>query len=160
MNECGVCGTTFEGERCPNAPLKLRVEQGAMPPPFHGHSKIMRVADLGNGSYRLIFRCPGCKMCHGPSVGPVSPSWAWNGDMDSPTFEPSLVVRWDHLSAEGRERVSEFRLVHGRNPTDDEVPYDLHMVCHSFIRDGSIQFLSDCTHELANQTVPIPPFEW
>lgn len=29
-------------------------------------------------------------------------------------------------------------------------------VCHSFIRDGQIQFLSDCTHALAGQTVPLP----
>jgi len=30
-------------------------------------------------------------------------------------------------------------------------------VCYSYITDGRIQFLSDCTHELANQTVDLPP---
>lgn len=30
--------------------------------------------------------------------------------------------------------------------------------CHSFIKDGNIQFLGDCTHKLKNQTVPIPVF--
>jgi hypothetical protein len=29
-------------------------------------------------------------------------------------------------------------------------------VCHSFITDGFIQFLDDCTHPLAGQTVEIP----
>lgn len=28
--------------------------------------------------------------------------------------------------------------------------------CHSWINDGKIQFLSDCTHKLAGQTVPLP----
>ncbi|MCZ4340562.1 hypothetical protein O4H52_03015 [Sphingomonadaceae bacterium G21617-S1] len=31
-------------------------------------------------------------------------------------------------------------------------------VCHSFVRNGQIEFLSDCTHALAGQTVPLPPF--
>lgn len=32
-------------------------------------------------------------------------------------------------------------------------------VCHSFITDGQIQFLNDCTHPLAGQTVPLPNFD-
>ena len=28
--------------------------------------------------------------------------------------------------------------------------------CHSFVTDGRIQFLSDCTHALAGQTVDLP----
>ena len=28
--------------------------------------------------------------------------------------------------------------------------------CHSFIKDGQIQFLGDCTHSLAGQTVALP----
>jgi hypothetical protein len=31
-------------------------------------------------------------------------------------------------------------------------------VCHSFVRDGQIQFLGDCTHALKGQTVERP--EW
>lgn len=30
------------------------------------------------------------------------------------------------------------------------------IICHSFVNNGMIQFLSDCTHELAGQTVEIP----
>jgi hypothetical protein len=32
-------------------------------------------------------------------------------------------------------------------------------ICHSFIKDGMIQFLDDCTHALAGQTVPLGEFE-
>jgi len=28
--------------------------------------------------------------------------------------------------------------------------------CHSFVRDGKIQFLSDCKHKLAGKTVDLP----
>lgn len=31
-------------------------------------------------------------------------------------------------------------------------------ICHSFVRDGLIQYLPDCTHHLAGQTVPLEPF--
>jgi hypothetical protein len=31
--------------------------------------------------------------------------------------------------------------------------------CHSFIRDGNIQFLSDCTHNLAGKTVELPDWD-
>ena len=30
-------------------------------------------------------------------------------------------------------------------------------VCHSFVSDGQWQFLGDCTHALAGQTVPVVP---
>jgi hypothetical protein len=28
--------------------------------------------------------------------------------------------------------------------------------CHTFITDGRVQFLADCTHELARQTLDLP----
>lgn len=31
--------------------------------------------------------------------------------------------------------------------------------CHSFIKDGQIQFLTDCDHQLAGQTVPLQEIE-
>lgn len=31
-------------------------------------------------------------------------------------------------------------------------------VCHSFVREGRIQFLGDCTHRLAGHTVDLPAF--
>jgi hypothetical protein len=78
------------------------------------------------------FHCPGCNTAH---VVPVegSHAWQWNGSLETPTLQPSILYN-----------------VGGLNPT---VP-----ICHSFVTDGRIQFLADCTHALAGQTVDIP--EW
>ena len=81
----------------------------------------------------LEFYCPGCKTTHTISVGQKSywkTVWGFNGDYDKPTFTPSLLVTMDFPDGQRR--------------------------CHSFIRDGKIQYLDDCTHELRNQTVDIP----
>jgi hypothetical protein len=32
--------------------------------------------------------------------------------------------------------------------------------CHLFIREGRLEFLSDCDHALAGQTVDMAPFPW
>ena len=32
-------------------------------------------------------------------------------------------------------------------------------VCHSFVTNGRIQYLGDCTHKLAGQTVDLPDWE-
>lgn len=104
--------------------------------------------------YGILIRCPGCLYSNGrpqehilPIVNPpageeVSPHiswkdrWGFNGDYDCPTFTPSLNTWW---GGEG-----------------SGIP--LHR-CHSFITDGKIQFLGDCTHELVGQTVDLPELE-
>lgn len=71
-----------------------------------------------------------CPGCDGPHALSVAPGrWTWNGDADRPTFSPSVRV-FDHTGT----------------------------LCHSFITDGQIAFLSDCKHALAGQTVPLPPW--
>ena len=99
-------------------------------------SKILRNAEGG----RLTFWCPGCDGAHQIAVGEgPGPRWGWNNDVDRPTFTPSVLVTYDGSDAD----------------TPDGIP----SVCHSFVTDGQIQFLSDCTHALAGQTVPIPDFD-
>jgi hypothetical protein len=88
----------------------------------------------------IIFQCPGCKGYHSltirvPGQQEVHPSWIFNGDFEKPTLQPSILSR--------RWRSGE------NNPPD---------VCHSFVTDGRIRFLPDCTHELKGQTVDVP--EW
>ncbi|MGH8437115.1 MAG: DUF6527 family protein [Pseudomonas sp.] len=84
----------------------------------------------------LFFECPGCNMLHGVNIETdVRPRWGWNGSIDKPTFTPSVLVRYDW----GPERKP--------------------MVCHSFVTDGRIQFLADCTHALAGQTVDLPKLD-
>ena len=86
---------------------------------------------------RLMFWCPGCdgahEIAHGAGPGP---RWGWNGDAERPTFTPSVLVRYDGADAG----------LDGAPPA----------VCHSFVRDGRIEFLGDCTHALAGQTVELP----
>lgn len=57
--------------------------------------------------------------------------WTFNGDLVKPTFNPSLLCNPDHNESR----------------------------CHSFVRDGKIEFLSDSYHKLAGQTVEIPDWE-
>ena len=102
---------------------------------------------------RVAFMCPGCKELHQVTileVGPrgrerVGPCWGFNGDYDAPTFTPSILVTWSEPS----DVPEEF----------DDTSKDKQMVCHSFVCDGRIQFLGDCTHELAGQTVDLPAME-
>jgi len=78
---------------------------------------------LSDGS--IAFHCPGCDGMHHVK----EPGWSFNGDFESPTITPSILVTWEF----GDERVKH--------------------VCHSFVKDGTIQFLADCTHALAGQNV-------
>lgn len=92
--------------------------------------KISRVLERGDGN-QLFFECPGCKILHGINVGLGSgPRWWWNGDAEKPTFTPSIKTHYPY--GIGKE-----------------------IICHSYVTDGVIQFLGDCTHELAGKSVPM-----
>lgn len=100
---------------------------------------MLRTVRDGEWSYpALMFICPGCtgEDDHGSGlhmlpVGPTGdtgrPSWTWSGSLEAPTLEPSILTRWADV------------------------------VCHSYLRNGVIEFLSDCTHKYAGQHVPLPP---
>lgn len=110
---------------------------------------------------RVLFWCLGCDMAHPINVGDgPGPRWSFNGSFERPTFQPSVLVRFDRLSEEGRAKDKAFHAEHGRNMTHQELPYDIHHVCHSFVTDGRIQYLSDCTHALAGQTIDLPDWDW
>lgn len=119
----------------------------------------MRVKIVTGGGLR--FKCPGCGMSHMVNVSPTDrkPVWTWNGSTDFPTFEPSILVAWHSLSAEARDKNDAFRRENGRYMSEAELPWDVNNICHSFVRNGYIQFLSDCTHALAGQTVELPNME-
>lgn len=106
-------------------------------------SKVLRQS--GSDGYKLLmFWCPGCDEAHGLTVarpsGQPGPLWGWDGNVDRPTFSPSVLVRTGRAV----------------DPNFKPEPGDPPEVCHSFVRDGQIQFLGDCTHALAGQTVPLP----
>ena len=101
-----------------------------------------------SGSEAYEIYCPGCECTHVFTVGfkdeaerqahityrgdGKCATWTFNGDFAAPTFMPSMLVQ-------------------GRNDSEG-----LYFCCHSFVTNGRIQFLDDCTHELRGQTVSLP----
>ncbi len=108
----------------------------------------------------VLFHCPGCKHAHAVRVVPDGgkPCWTFNGDHGRPTFEPSVLVTWGHHVA-GYGRGSGPHCQFGCDDPGPDGSPGCCGACHSFVRDGQIQFLGDCTHALAGQTVPLPDFE-
>lgn len=114
-----------------------------------GARGVFRLAEGG----RLLFWCPGCDGAHQVQVGEgPGPRWGFNGDYDRPTLTPSVLVRGTRIERDERGKWTG-EWICGANGAP--IP----MVCHSFVRDGQIQFLNDCTHSLAGQTVPLKPFD-
>lgn len=100
-----------------------------------------------DGQREYFFHCPGCKHGHryttawspkkkadyeAKHCGPneKAPTWTFNGNLQSPSFQPSLLYRYTKTK-------------------NDEVQ----KVCHLYVTNGQMQFLSDCTHEFAGKTV-------
>lgn len=103
-------------------------------------SRVLRVVSDGNNTLGYAFWCPGCDSAHEVWIKHGNRDrWAFDGNVNAPTFSPSVLCRWAHGPA--------------HEPR----------VCHSFVRTGRIEYLSDCTHALAGQTVDLPEFphaEW
>lgn len=83
----------------------------------------MKTFKDSNSGDHFIY-CPGCDMEHG-----LDHRWTFNGNLDRPTFRPSLLVTYPKMR------------------------------CHSFITAGRIEFLQDSTHHLSGQTVDLPEIE-
>lgn len=101
----------------------------------------------------VLFWCPGCDCAH-KIVIETPESWTFNGDLERPTISPSVLVhmhKWDGT-------VEEYG--HWTRPTHPGVAPGGECTCHSFVVDGQIQFLSDCTHTLAGQTVELPDWPY
>lgn len=89
--------------------------------------------DFDADSELAQFRCPGCGWTHVLNLDPaIRPCWSFDGNIDRPTISPSINA-WREYGGDRKTQR-----------------------CHSFVRDGRIQFLTDCTHALAGQTVDLP----
>lgn len=88
--------------------------------------------------YGYRFHCPGCDEHHVITTTPYPGGWTFDGDVDRPTFSPSVHVhpRWPPTAASSRR-------------------FGATRSC----RAGRIQFLGDSTHALAGQTVDLPEVE-
>ncbi len=111
--------------------------------------------DHSTGDEGLHFRCPGCNEPHMIKTKGDG-SWGWNGDVEKPTFTPSVMVTGTMMTDKGRADYEAWRVA--GMPERNGVPFDsAPYCCHLFVTDGQVQFLSDCTHALAGQTVPLAP---
>lgn len=96
------------------------------------------------------FKCPGCGDWH------VIDSTRWKvTDPDgNPSVVPSLLVTCGHFVTGHKPEEDGCWCKYNRENPDRPGPECYR--CHSYITNGQIQFLSDCTHKLAGQTVPLP----
>jgi hypothetical protein len=102
----------------------------------HKTLSMAKVKALEGKNPDFVFQCPGCNCNHGiwtTNRNDNKAIWSFNNNLNSPTVQPSILVRYN-------------------NGGED-------MVCHSFITDGNIMFLGDCTHNLKGQTVALPEID-
>ena len=78
-----------------------------------------------------LFYCPACKRIHS-----FNDSWMYNKNAIKPTVTPSLKVT-------------------GKDENNNWEPF----VCHSYISDGNILYLADCTHDYKNRSILLPNFQ-
>jgi hypothetical protein len=100
--------------------------------------EVMKIMQTDDGM--LIFYCEGCEQCHG-----VNNRWTFNEDFIHPTFSPSILVRGTIPVTDNESE----RIMNGEKIEPKK------FVCHSFVENGKIRFLDDCTHKLAGQTVEL-----
>mgnify|MGYP003386221911 CR=1 FL=1 len=93
----------------------------------------------GESHEAYTFYCPGCEHTHiyyvkwGERSKQQSPTWNFNGNMERPTFTPSLLNKCDWGAFK-------------ENP----------QICHLFLTNGILEFCSDSTHKYAGQKIPLP----
>jgi hypothetical protein len=95
--------------------------------------------------------CPACDdVCRIYVAGGTNP-WSWDGNDERPTIDPSILVT-------GVQWGPDYTF---HKPNHPGILPGGTTRCHSYVRDGRWQFLSDCTHTLANQTVDMVPLpDW
>lgn len=99
--------------------------------------------DHGNIYPAYYWWCPGCASYDLNRSGGGThlfhiPPWTFdNDDMEKPSFSASY-------------------LSHGwKPPADNPREFKGAPRCHSFVKEGMIQYLDDCEHELAGKIVPM-----
>lgn len=98
------------------------------------------------------FMCPGCNETHTINAD----KWLFNNDVLKPTIMPSILCRSGHY-APNFEKGDACWCTHNELHPERKSFECNH--CHSYVRDGMIQFLNDCSHELKGQTVELPDWQ-
>lgn len=114
-DEKGLCRRC--GLDCSGAPPEAKIVCEKSPTELVGYS----------------FWCPACKDRHRYMIkkmpGRDTPTWEFDGNMEAPTFSPSLLYKG--------------------GPSG--------VYCHLFVKAGVIEYCPDCPHALAGQKVPMVP---
>lgn len=88
-----------------------------------------------------MIRCQACQWHEFPKIGQSSANWSFNGDMERPTFSPSMNQMTNSPDSKYY------------NPECESSR------CHFILREGIIQYCDDCTHELRGQSLPLQPWD-
>ena len=100
---------------------------------YYNMAKIKINENYHNGTKyyhtQYLYYCKGCGYDHAFALRSEGGHHDFNMDLDKPTISPSLLQN--------------FTVGH---------------TCHSFIKDGMIQYLGDCDHNLAGQTIELPDY--
>lgn len=117
--------------------MRGRESDSGMPKFMGGEMSVIKTytGPDGNETDYAFFYCPGCQHPHAVRTN-GNYRWEWNLSVEKPTFSPSL-------------------LVIKPDPNNQEIDLER---CHSYVIDGKIKFLSDCTHDLRGKTVDLPEF--
>lgn len=101
----------------------------------------------------LIYWCQGCKQSHSVRIEGQH-AWTFDGNFESPTFSPSVLTTSGHYISGHKPGDRCWCTYNAENP-DNPAPFTCQR-CHTFIKNGNVQFLNDCSHELAGQILPLP----
>lgn len=100
------------------------------------------IREWPDGKGQVTYWCIGCESGHTIQYG-SDETWQWDGDPWKPTFSPSILA-WPHPRS--------------FEPADpDRRPARPQPRCHSFVKSGRIEYLTDSEHQLAGQTVDMVP---
>lgn len=102
-----------------------------------------------------MFFCPACKCGHAvwtEKKNHLGAVWTFNGNMEKPTFTPSLKI-WQEtwtppVTPENLEQWQQ------KPWPQTKVTH----VCHTNVTDGVIHFHPDCTHAFGGKQVPMEDF--
>jgi len=106
----------------------------------------VKLWDVKYGTY--TFHCPAG---HDHYINTLVPNqqnaqWQFNGNLDLPTFSPSI-----------NERTGYF--VDPNVEGDEQWLKENSYQCHFIVTNGKIYFCGDCSHELKNLTLDLPDIE-
>lgn len=108
-----------------------------------GRFGIRNWCDPRTGQTGISFFCPGCQSAHSVPVAGGEPgrNWTFNGDFDNPTLSPSIRV-----------------YVPAGSDKESGETWPERTECHSFVRNGEIEFLDDSAAHSLRGVHPLQPW--